>query len=64
MIRWLLVVFLALLLFAGLRPWLEKLGFGRLPGDFRFRLFGREWFIPLTTTILLSMLAALVSKLL
>ncbi|OQC14695.1 DUF2905 domain-containing protein [Candidatus Skiveiella danica] len=63
MIRWLIVVFLALILFNGLMPWLQKLGFGRLPGDFRFHLFGREWFIPLTTTLLLSGLASLVSKL-
>ena len=63
MIRWLIVVFLALILFNGLMPWLQKLGFGRLPGDFRFRLFGREWFIPLTTTLLLSGLASLVSRL-
>ena len=62
-IRWLLVVFLALLLFAGLRPWLEKLGFGKLPGDLRFRLFGREWFIPLTSTVLLSFIAMGISKL-
>jgi hypothetical protein len=52
-----------LILFNGLMPWLQKLGFGRLPGDFRFRLFGREWFIPLTTTLLLSGLASLVSRL-
>ena len=45
MFRWLLVVFLALLLLQGLSPWLNKLGFGRLPGDMRFRLFGREFFI-------------------
>ncbi len=64
MLRWLIVVFLALLLISGLTPLLNKLGFGRLPGDFRFRLFGREWFIPLTTTLLLSALAALVAKLL
>ncbi|MBU3712508.1 MAG: DUF2905 domain-containing protein [Limnohabitans sp.] len=63
MFRWLLVVFLALLLINGLTPWLQKLGFGKLPGDFRFRLFGREWFIPLTTTILLSLLCALIAKL-
>jgi hypothetical protein len=35
---------------------------GRLPGDFRFRLFGREWFIPITSTLLLSMLAATIAK--
>jgi hypothetical protein len=63
MFRWLLVVFLALLLINGLTPWLQKLGFGKLPGDFRFRLFGREWFIPLTTTIFLSLICALIAKL-
>ncbi len=63
-IRWLIVVFLALLIFSGLRPWLEKLGLGKLPGDFRFRLFGREWFIPLTSSVALSLLAMLVAKLL
>lgn len=63
MIRWVIVVFLALLLINGLTPWLQRLGFGKLPGDFRFRLFGREWFIPLTTTILLSLLAGVIAKL-
>ncbi len=62
MIRWLIVVFLALILFNWLMPWLQKFGFGKLPGDFRFRLFGRDWFIPLTTTLLLSGLAALIAK--
>ena len=62
MIRWLLVVFIALLIFSGLRPWLEKIGLGNLPGDFRFRLFGREWFIPLTSSVALSLLAMLVAK--
>ena len=62
--RWLLVVFIALLIFSGLRPWLEKIGLGKLPGDFRFRLFGREWFIPLTSSVALSLLAMLIAKLL
>jgi hypothetical protein len=56
MIRWMIVIFLALMLISWFTPLLNKLGFGRLPGDFRFRLFGREWFIPLTTTLLLSVL--------
>jgi len=63
MIRWLIVVLLALILLNGLTPWLQKLGFGRLPGDIRFKLFGRDIFIPLTTTILLSLIAAGVSRL-
>lgn len=63
MIRWFIVIFLALILFSWFSPWLHKLGFGRLPGDLRFKLFGREWFIPLTTTILLSFLASLIGQL-
>jgi len=31
MIRWFLVTLLALVIFSGLQPWLQKLGFGRLP---------------------------------
>ncbi len=63
MIRWIIVIFLALLLINGFTPLLQKLGFGKLPGDFRFRLFGREWFIPLTTTVILSLVAGAISKL-
>ncbi|HEY0856775.1 MAG TPA: DUF2905 domain-containing protein [Albitalea sp.] len=62
MIRWLIVVFLALLIFSGLRPWLEKIGLGRLPGDFRFRLFGREMFVPLTSSVLIAFIAMLIGK--
>lgn len=64
MIRWLIVIFLALLLIGWLAPSLQKLGFGRLPGDLRFRLFGREMFLPFTSTVLLSLLAAGIAKLL
>lgn len=64
MIRWLLVVFIALVLFSGLRPWLEKFGLGKLPGDFRFRLFGREWFVPFASSVVLCLMAMLITKLL
>ena len=62
MIRWIIVVFLALVLINGLSPLLRRLGLGKLPGDFNFKLFGREWFIPLTSTILLSLLVGFLSK--
>ncbi|MDH5540809.1 MAG: DUF2905 domain-containing protein [Rhizobacter sp.] len=62
MIRWLIVIFLALLIFGGLHRWLEKIGLGKLPGDFRFRLFGRNIFIPLASSVLLSFLALLIGK--
>ena len=63
MIRWLLVIFIALLLFSGLHRWLERIGLGKLPGDFRFRLFGRDFFIPFTSSVLLSFVALGVAKL-
>lgn len=62
MIRWFIVIFLALVFISWFSPLLQKLGLGKMPGDFRFRLFGREWFIPLTTTILLSFVASLIAK--
>ena len=62
MIRWLIVVLLALLLINGLMPWLQRLGLGRLPGDLRFRLFGREWYLPVATTLLLSALASVIAR--
>ncbi len=62
-LRWLLVILIALLLFSGLHKWLEKIGLGKLPGDFRFRIFGREFFIPLTSSVLLSVVAMAISRL-
>jgi Protein of unknown function (DUF2905) len=63
MIRWIIVIFLALMLINWFSPFLQRMGFGKLPGDFRFRLFGRDWFIPLATTVILSLLAGFISKL-
>lgn len=60
--KWLIATAVALFLFSGAMPFLRKLGIGRLPGDFNFRLFGRDWSIPLMSTILLSMVAALVAR--
>lgn len=64
MLRWILVVLLALILISWLMPFLQRMGFGRLPGDFRFRLFGREWFIPLASTVVLSLLASGIARML
>ena len=62
MIRWMIVIFLALVLISWVSPLLGKLGVGKLPGDFRFRLFGREWFIPFTSTVLLSLVAGVIAR--
>jgi uncharacterized integral membrane protein len=55
--RWILIMVLALVVIEALRPWLSKLGLGRLPGDFRFKLFGREWNLPIGSSMLLSFVA-------
>lgn len=61
--RWLLIFLLACLLFNGLRGWLAKVGLGKLPGDFSFKLGGREWYVPLTSSVVLTVLAMLLGLL-
>lgn len=58
--RWLLVFLIACLLFNALQGWFHKIGLGRLPGDLRFRVGGRDWFVPLTSSLVLSVLAGLI----
>ncbi|MFT4243775.1 MAG: DUF2905 domain-containing protein [Acidovorax sp.] len=62
MLRWLLVVFLALMFIGWLSPLLRRMGFGRLPGDLRFRRLGRDWDVPLASTLLLSFAVSLIVK--
>src|SRR3978361_856321 len=64
MLRWFLTIFIALILFSALLPWLEKLGVGRLPGDLRFTLFGKQFFLPFASTVLLSLIVFTVARLL
>jgi hypothetical protein len=62
--RWLIVFLLAFVLFNGLRGWLQRIGLGRLPGDFNLRVGRREVYLPFTSSVLLSAIAAGVSWLL
>jgi hypothetical protein len=62
MFRWLIIIFLVLLVFSSALPWLEKLGIGRLPGDVRFRFFGREIFLPFASTVLISVVVFLLGR--
>ena len=60
---WLLLFVLASIITSALLPWLERFGFGRLPLDFRLRLGGRVWLIPLGSTLLLSVVAWTLARL-
>ena len=54
MLKWLVTLAVALVLLTAISPWLARFGLGRLPGDVRVRLKGRDYSLPFTTTILLS----------
>jgi hypothetical protein len=58
--RWLLVFLIAFVLFNGLAGWLRRIGLGRLPGDFTLRFRGREIYLPVASSLVLSLLAMLV----
>jgi len=54
MLHWAIVIFLTIIVLSAALPWLEKLGIGRLPGDFRFRLFGHTVFLPFDRVTLVT----------
>ena len=57
----LLITLGVLLVLAGLAwPLLSKLGFGRLPGDFRVERDGFTFYFPLTSGIIVSLLISLI----
>ena len=55
--RWMLIFLLAFLLFNGLKGWLQRIGLGRMPGDILLKWRGREIYLPLTSSLLLSLVA-------
>lgn len=64
MFKWLVTLLIALTVLALAAPWLRRYGLGRLPGDFRFSVRGRVYYVPFATTVLLSLLVWGLSRLL
>lgn len=64
MLKWLLTLLVALAVLTALAPWLARFGLGRLPGDVTVRVKGRDYALPFTTTILLSLALTLLARLL
>ena len=56
MLKWLVTLIVALVLLSALTPWLRRLGFGRLPGDLKFKRNGKDYLVPIASTVLLSAL--------
>lgn len=63
MLKWLLTLILALVMLTLCTPWLRRYGLGRLPGDITLRHKGRHYYLPLTTTIVWSLVLTLLARL-
>lgn len=65
MLKWLIVLVAAVLLVGLLQPRLARLlRLGRLPGDLRLRLRGKDYVFPFASAVLLSLVAGLIGRLL
>ena len=62
MFKWIIVVAIAVVVLGLAAPQLSRLGLGKLPGDLRFKRNGREYYLPITSTILLSLVLTIVAR--
>jgi hypothetical protein len=62
-LKWLLVLVVGVVVITLAAPWLAKHGLGRLPGDITVHWRGRRIYLPITTTILLSLALTLLGRL-
>lgn len=62
MLKWVLALVIALIVLTALSPWLSRYGLGRLPGDMTVRYKGRLYYLPFTSTVLLSLILTLILR--
>jgi hypothetical protein len=63
MLKWLIAVFAAVFVLGLLQPKLaQMLRLGHLPGDMRLRWRGREYGFPFASTLLISLLVAMIAS--
>ena len=62
MLKWLIALAVALVVLTAVSPWLARYGLGRLPGDVTVRFRGRDYYLPFTSTLLLSLALALIVR--
>ena len=60
MSRTLIIIGLSIAAIGVLWPWLQKIGLGRLPGDFVIRREGFTVYAPIATCILISVVLSVV----
>lgn len=65
MLKWLIVLFATIFLVGLVQPKIaRRLPLGRLPGDLRFRLRGREYAFPFASAVVFSVIAGIIGWLL
>ncbi|HVL76689.1 MAG TPA: DUF2905 family protein [Noviherbaspirillum sp.] len=62
MIRWLFVIFLALLVFTVLIPDLRRLGVGRVPGDLPVKVFGTTVLLPFGSALVVFIVVLVIAE--
>jgi len=63
MLKWVVVLVVALIILSAIAPLLSRYGLGRLPGDITVRYKGRLYYLPLTSSVLLSLALTLITRL-
>jgi len=58
--RWLIILGIVLIVVGVLWPWLSKLGLGRLPGDIVIERDNFTFYLPITTSILVSVVLSVI----
>ena len=58
--RWLIVLGVVLIVAGLLWPWLSRLGLGRLPGDIVIERENFRLYLPITTSILISIVLSVI----
>jgi hypothetical protein len=62
MLKWLITLAVAIAVLSLFPPRIGKYTLGRLPGDITLRRNGRDYYLPFTTTILLSLALTLIAR--
>jgi len=63
MLKWLLTLAITLIVLSAASPALTRTRLGHLPGDITVRIGDRVFYLPFTSTILVSALMVLIGKL-
>jgi len=62
MMKWVITIVVVLVVFSLVAPRLEHFAPGKLPGDLQIPVRGRIYYIPVASTLALSLLVWLISK--